>query len=109
MKYGLEDEELLKLQHDFAAFPEVDKVVLFGSRAKGNFRNGSDFDFCLEGNKLNLTIVNSISNHIDELGLPYLFDIAIKHQISNPDLIDHINRVGINFYVRFDMVNPIRL
>jgi predicted nucleotidyltransferase len=98
MKYGLKDTDIQKIQRVFEAFPEVEKVILYGSRAKGNYKPGSDIDFTLIGNKLDLTITNSIEHKIDDLLLPYLFDISIFEQISNQDLIKHINRVGEVFY-----------
>lgn len=98
MKFGLEQEDLQKIQAIFSSFPEVEKAILYGSRAKGNYRPGSDIDLVLIGKKLNLTISNNIELQIDDLLLPYLFDISIFHHILNPDLIDHINRFGQVFY-----------
>src|SRR5690348_7297923 len=98
MKFGLKEETIAKINSVFAAFPEVEEVIIYGSRAKGNFRPGSDIDFTLKGEKLNHDIVSTISWKIDDLLTPYLFDISIFRQISNPDLVDHINRVGQIFY-----------
>jgi predicted nucleotidyltransferase len=98
MKYGLDSEDIEKIQGVFTNFPEVEKVVLYGSRAKGNYKPASDIDITLIGEQLNLTVVNSIETQIDDLLLPYMFDISILRQISNPDLVEHINRVGQVFY-----------
>jgi len=100
LKFGLENIDIQKIQKVFASFPEVEKAILYGSRAKGNYKKGSDIDLCLVGENLNLTIINAISTQIDDLLLPYMFDISIFHQISNADLIDHINRVGKLFYIK---------
>jgi predicted nucleotidyltransferase len=75
-------------------------VVIYGSRAKGTFKPASDIDLTLLGEKLNLTIQYKIENDLDDLMLPYLFDISIFNQISNTDLVEHINRVGIVFFER---------
>jgi predicted nucleotidyltransferase len=99
MKFGLEEEDIKKIQTVFSCYPEIEKAILYGSRAKGNFKIGSDIDITLEGEKLNLSIVNAVENQIDDLLLPYLFDISIFHQIDNPDLIEHISRVGQVFYI----------
>lgn len=72
--------------------------MLYGLRAKGTYKTGSDIDLTLKGSDLILSIINKISNEIDDLLLPYSFDISIFSQISNADLVDHINRVGIVFY-----------
>ena len=100
MRFGLEENDILKLQKIFANYLQIESVKIYGSRTKGNYKNGSDIDLTLIGKELNLTIVNTIETQIDDLLLPYLFDISVYHQISNSDLIDHIQRVGQIFYQR---------
>lgn len=91
-----------KINSVFAAFPQVEKVILYGSRAKGNYRNGSDIDLTVIGEGLNLEALNNIELKIDDLLLAYSFDISIFKQISNPDLVEHIERVGKVFYKKED-------
>ena len=98
MEYGLSKETVNKINNVFSRFNEVEEVLLYGSRAKGNFKPGSDVDLTLKGEKLKLKLLNKISLDLDDLLLPYSFDISIFHQITNPDLIEHIERVGIVFY-----------
>lgn len=98
MKYGLKENIVEQIKRVFEKFSQVEKAVLYGSRAKGNFKNGSDIDLVLYGNNLTLQIINKISNELDDLLLPYKFDLSIYHQISNKDLIEHIGRVGTLFY-----------
>jgi uncharacterized protein len=98
MIYGLKDKIIDDICSIFFKFHDVEKVILYGSRAKGNFKNGSDIDLTLVGENLNLSISNKIELEIDNLLLPYSFDISIYHQISNVDLIEHIQRVGKIFY-----------
>jgi uncharacterized protein len=100
MRYGLPDEALAEIQAVFATVPEVDEVVLYGSRAKGNYKNGSDIDLTFKGGGLTLSILNSISLKLDDLYLPYTFDLSIADQIDNAELIAHIERVGVCFYKR---------
>lgn len=97
-QYGLSKETINKINGVFSSFKEVEEAILYGSRAKGNFKPGSDVDLTLKGEKLKLKILNQISLELDDLLLPYSFDISIFHQISNPDLIEHIERVGLIFY-----------
>lgn len=79
--------------------PEVTEAYLFGSRAKGNFRNGSDVDLALKGDKLTTEIVSSISYQLnEETTLPYKFDVLNYHSISNNDLKEHIDRIGIRLF-----------
>ncbi len=98
MRFGLKEEVIQKIQKVVAAFPEVEEVVLYGSRAKGNYKNGSDIDISLKGTSIKTASLNKIILAIDELSLPYTFDIAIYHQIDNKDLLDHIDRVGQILY-----------
>jgi len=98
MRFGLDEIDIKRINSVFALFPEVEKVILYGSRAKGNYKLGSDIDITLKGQYLNLETVNAIETKIDDLLLPYLFDISIFSQIDNPDLVEHINRIGKLFY-----------
>lgn len=100
MKFGLKDYQIEKMQMVFASFPQVEKVILYGSRAKGNYKPASDIDLTLVGADIDLTMQFRIETQLDDLMLPYTIDLSILSQISNPDLVDHINRVGQVFYER---------
>lgn len=73
-------------------------TIIYGSRAKGNYRKGSDIDLVLKGENLTINDVLKLEDDLDELLLPYLFDISILHHIKNPNLLGHIERVGKIFY-----------
>lgn len=98
MLYGLQEKTIKAIQNIFCRHPEVEKALLYGSRAKGNYRNGSDIDLCIVGELIDLSLQFKIEMELDDLLLPYRIDLSIFHKIENPDLIDHINRVGITFY-----------
>ena len=100
MQFGLPDNTIEKIKSVFASFPEVEEVVLYGSRAKGNFRPGSDIDLTLKGAALNHSFLSKISLNLDDLLLPYTFDLSIYHQLQSPEFLDHIHRVGVVFYQR---------
>ena len=100
MKYGLSETTIRKIRSVLREYPQVEKAMLYGSRAKGNFKNGSDIDLSLRGRNLTLTVLYKILDDLDELWLPYTIDLSIFHQISDPDVIDHIQRVGVTFYDR---------
>src|SRR6056297_2190435 len=95
---GIKEEALQKLNKVFASYPGIDKVILYGSRAKGNYKEGSDIDLVLIAPQFTLTDLNKIENRIDDLLLPWKIDLALFHQIENPDLLEHIKRAGISFY-----------
>lgn len=97
MQFGLSNEDIDKIKVVFAKFPEIERVIIYGSRAKGNYKLASDIDLTLVGEKLTLSLLQSLENDMDDLLLPYKFDISIFHQISNHDLIAHIERVGKEF------------
>ena len=95
MKFGLTEATIAKINSVFSKYPQVEEAILYGSRAKGDFKKGSDIDLTLKGQGLDLALANKISLEIDDLLLPYSFDISIFDQINNPDLIDHIKRKGV--------------
>ncbi len=98
MKFGLKEHIIDKIQQVFSSVSQVEEAILYGSRAKGNFRNGSDIDLVLKGKGLDLRVMNQLSEQLDDLLLPYMLDISVYRQISDPDLLDHIRRVGVIFY-----------
>jgi len=96
--YGLKDDLILKIKNIFSSFPEVEEVVLYGSRAKGNYKNGSDIDLAIKGTRVDNSVLNKISSRFDDLYQPYTFDLTVYRYIKNKDLIDHIRRAGIIIY-----------
>lgn len=98
MPYGLKQETIDKINRIFARHKEVENAILYGSRAKGNYRPGSDIDLTLKGKNLSLKQLNKISMELDDLLLPYTFDLSLYHHITNTDMIEHIERVGKLFY-----------
>ncbi len=99
-QYGLKECTIAKLVSLFASVPEIQQAILYGSRAKGTFRNSSDIDLTLRGDLVSHSQLQQLENKIDDLLLPYGVDLSLLHQITNPELLDHINRVGIVLYER---------
>lgn len=102
--YGLKAHIIEAIQEVLAQYPQVEKAILYGSRAKGNYRNGSDIDLTLFGNSLDLNVLQKIEIALDDLLLPYTLDLSIFHQIQNPELINHIRRVGMVFFEKETVV-----
>jgi predicted nucleotidyltransferase len=100
MRYGLKEDQINKICSIFQKYEQVEAAILYGSRAKGTFRKGSDIDLSLKGEKLNTSILFRIENELDDLLLPYQLDLSILHQIDNDGLLDHIERVGVLFWER---------
>ncbi len=97
-QFGLSEDILVQLRNVLRSNSKVEKALIFGSRAKGNYRDGSDIDIALVGESLSLSDQLRLEQQLDDLLLPYKIDLLIFHKIENMDLVDHINRVGITFY-----------
>lgn len=100
-KFGLLDTDLETLISILELYPKVERAIIFGSRAKGNFKHGSDVDIALKGAELNFDNLNQISYHLnEETQMPYMFDVLNYHKISEPTLTEHIDRIGFEIYCR---------
>jgi uncharacterized protein len=99
-KLGLSEKTLQKLCSVLREHPHVSQAIIYGSRAKGNFRSGSDIDLTLKGHDIHFSELLKIEDEIDDLLLPYMVDISDYEQLENQELIAHIDRVGIVFYAR---------
>lgn len=98
MRYGLKKQDIERIKQIFSAFPEVEKAIIYGSRAKGTYRPNSDIDISLMGAELTIGVLNQISWQLDDLLLPYTFDLSNFHQINNAALVEHIERIGKVIY-----------
>lgn len=101
-EFGLQKTTIERIHNVFLHYPEIEKVLLYGSRAMGNYRQGSDIDLTLLGDKLTYNQLSQIETELDELMLPYSIDLSLFHHIDNQDLVDHIHREGKVFYHRPD-------
>ena len=104
MSYGLAEKTIQAVNRIFSKYENIEEAILYGSRAKGNFSPGSDIDLTLKGKGIKLQQLNKISIELDDLLLSYTFDLSILDHISNPDLIEHIERVGKVFYQQKSML-----
>jgi len=95
---GLDPQLYSKFSTIFSQFPEIIAVILYGSRAKGNYKIGSDIDLTLQGKTLNLHHMYQVQEALDALMLPYMIDLSIFHHIDNEALRDHIKSVGKVIY-----------
>lgn len=100
MNNGLSDETVAAIQGVLSGYPEVEKAVLYGSRAKGNYKNGSDIDLTLFGEQLSDAAASRIYWALDDLLLPYTIDLSLFSQLRHAGLIDHIRRLGVVLHER---------
>lgn len=95
--FGLKEGDLAAIIEVLSSAASLKKAVIFGSRAKGNYKQGSDVDIAL------FTPDKNLASHIafllnEETLMPYHFDVLDYYTITNQELKDHIDRVGIVFY-----------
>ena len=100
IKFGIPEGDLEALISELSKNLKIDEIVLFGSRAKGTFKNGSDIDIALKGLRLNLNDILDVTSDTEKLLLPFKLDLVIFNRIKEQALIDHIKRVGIVLYKR---------
>jgi predicted nucleotidyltransferase len=96
MKYGLIERDFIYINEAIREFPEIAEVILFGSRAKGNYKTGSDVDLAIKGNLITYEITARFADCLnEEKPLPYFFDVVHYEAIAEPKLKEHIDHVGI--------------
>jgi len=100
MRYGLSEQTIEKICGILAKHPAIDQTVLYGSRAKGNFKPGSDIDLSLHGAGISSKELGDIAFELDELLLPYSIDLLVFDRLEYAALREHIERVGVVFYQR---------
>lgn len=97
-KYGISGKDWNEIFDILNRFSEIEKVWLYGSRAMNEAKQYSDIDMALEGKDLTLTLRNDLVLALEDLALPYSFDVSIKGEIENANLLNHIERVGKLIY-----------
>lgn len=102
---GLTTKEISGIKAVFSKYQQIEEVLIYGSRAMGNFKPASDIDLTLKGKSIDLSLQTKIEFDLDDLMLPYKFDISIYDKITNLEFLDHINRIGKEIYKRRDNEN----
>lgn len=99
-RYGLSPKTIDSIHLALTRHPEVEQAVLFGSRAKGNYKRGSDIDLVLLGDGVSQQTLNSLYQELDDLPIPYEFSLVPLAGITDREVRAHVKRVGIVFYER---------
>lgn len=95
MKFGLTEKTYDLLIKTLKSYNEIEKACIFGSRAMGNYKKGSDIDICIYGKSVNEKIISKLNIELNEnLPIPYYFDIVYYDSIENNDLKRHIDEQG---------------
>lgn len=103
--FGLSQKSIEEINGCFAKHEGIDLVIVYGSRAIGNYKPGSDIDLAIKG-QLSISELLQLESELDDLLLPYTIDISLIDLINEPALINHVERVGKIFYNR---LTPVQL
>ena len=106
-RFGLPQASIDRINAVLASHPEVERAILYGSRAKGTFKPGSDIDLALEGDLLTHDLLLRIMTELDDLLLPWMTDLLILSELDHHPLREHIARVGKTFYERADVTGTV--
>ena len=98
--FGLSGDAWLQIRQTLAQYPQIEQAILYGSRAKGNYKPGSDIDLTLKGAQLDMGLLGDIEQSLDDLLLPYEIDLSLYAQLNHAELTAHIDRVGQVIYQR---------
>jgi predicted nucleotidyltransferase len=98
MKFGLSDTVIQELQDVFRRYANIEKVLIFGSRSKGNYRAGSDIDLAVIGKDIDYSLLLDLQCDIEDLELLYSIDLLDYQKKKGTPIGDHIDRVGQVFY-----------
>lgn len=96
--FGLSSHTVSSLCGVFSKYPQIEEVVIYGSRARGTYHEGSDIDLTIKGKEMRRNILYKLEEDIEDLLLPYCFDISIYAELRDPDFINSINREGKTIY-----------
>jgi predicted nucleotidyltransferase len=103
MKFGLKEEDIAYIVAALSKFDEIKKAAIFGSRAKGNYKPGSDVDLAIFGEDISFSTISRLHFILEEESpMPYFFDIVDYTHLVHQELKEHINRVGTTIFERED-------
>lgn len=98
MQFGLSTDTIQTIRTIFGSNPRIEKAVIYGSKTKGNFKEGLDIDIVLFGKNLELSDSFEIETQLNDMPPPYSFDLSVHHFLKNKELLGHIRDVGKLFY-----------
>lgn len=96
--YGLSEKNITELRGILASFPHIETAIIFGSRARGDYRRGSDIDLSLKGKDLTFTDIAWLDAKLEDSYIPYFFDTNIYSTLRNKELQANIDRDGKVIY-----------
>ncbi len=99
--FGLSESDLNQIVRSIQQFPEIQEAFIYGSRAMGNHKNGSDVDLAIKGEHINFRVLSRLNAALnEETSLPYHFDVTDLTHLDNLALKEHIANFGKNIFQR---------
>jgi predicted nucleotidyltransferase len=99
-QFGIDDQIWHEMNLIFKSFNNIEQVILYGSRAKGTFKPGSDIDLTLTGENISMADLKLLITRLDDMNMPYTIDLSIRKNLNHEELQKHIERVGKVIYQR---------
>ncbi len=100
MKFGLTTEQFLLIKNTLISINEIEKVLIFGSRARDTYKPSSDIDLVIIGKNITPEVINRVSSELDDLSLPFMFDVLDFSSVSTIELKNKISSQGKLFFER---------
>lgn len=98
--FGLKPADIAAVIDAISRHNDVEEAIVFGSRAIGNYKSGSDVDIALKGRLGPDTAIDIAVELNERLPLPYKFDVVAYAALSHKPLIEHIDLYGKVLYKR---------
>jgi predicted nucleotidyltransferase len=98
--FGLSERDLNTIRDILDKYPDIISVYLFGSRAKGSYKQGSDIDLAIMANPISLNTILQLKDDFEDSSLPYCVDILDYSTIKNSLLKEHIQQFGKEIYLQ---------
>lgn len=104
-RFGISEKSYHLLLNAFERYSEVEHVIIFESRAKGNYKKGSDIDLAIKGKNCSAAVALKIKAYLnEELAIPYQVDVIDYASLDHRELKEHIDCAGISFYKKSNPV-----
>lgn len=88
--FGLKDSIIIEIKNVLSRYDEIEKALIFGSRARGDYKKTSDIDIAIFSDNITSTRLNLLRNDFDELDIIYTVDVVDFHRISKKELKNNI-------------------
>ncbi|MFV0518761.1 MAG: nucleotidyltransferase domain-containing protein [Lachnospirales bacterium] len=100
--YGLKESDVNYIIKQVQKIDDIEKVSIFGSRAKCTYRENSDIDIVVYGTNINKSLLYKLYELLEE-NAPYPFFVDIVHYESSDEILR--KEVDLNSIVIYEGIN----